>query len=832
MATASAYPGAEQDAQRILDQIEAMMRSPQGNDGSGGADGVLAGSARPTGQPARGYASNPVFASTLAPTVSPADQLWRAYDASQEAEAARMFASSDDPMSRAIDPMMALFGSASGLPSGETMPRYGPSEQQFYGTRPQPTRPSSIGAVPLEPAVYDGGEYDDDNDDEHDDDDDDEEEEEGMRVIMGQGAFPSSRAPQWSGGNAALSLSSFPTSSRWSPFAMPNVDNNDIMDGQDIQADEDDDPFASRPYGNNSAGDLGGLGRPLWNGTALGSLQGEREENDNGNEPAVITGGPQDGSPPENAPAPNWGRPVLAVGDPDAMNVGPDGHTPSTRVELLDVARGVRDDGDTVLVFQESAIVSGGTRPYVNLNGDAYETAPLLAYLYAEEPAEKSVPHTQQRLTQAQVNAIMSLMADGHMHIIVPPDVNDAAYALSRPLDPADGARALLPSAVLHAIDAHLEHAIVDHERSIGARPYYVAALKHYAVEIAMAIGWDYKPAINFGIARYINVAGTPLLAEEGGLLPDEVPRLAFTRKVHAASVSTSSSSSSTTISAPPPSSAATADNDNDGGDSKDADVGHTQEITVVETRDEATTRHRNMARHRRTHPPMGMDLELVRALLRAEADGVESSPAALDEMRCRLRMAIGDRIKPSKIDRKIDRYAVPWAYGICCALDKREVAEVLESPRGAASVRERVSRAWAKEVGIDTMAQSPSQSYGPSPSAERLRPLAPYLSDEEFVQRLEQLESALLAAIARVIPVEARGKSDLDAGEYIIYESNLAVGTPLSPPMGHSLAQKVMRLQRQAGTRPRPCDLAPKPPSIVFVRDCQNPSPPPPPLQ
>lgn len=182
---------------------------------------------------------------------------------------------------------------------------------------------------------------------------------------------------------------------------------------------------------------------------------------------------------------------------------------------VLDVARGVVDDGEALLVIDEHRLAPGGTGAYTNLNGAPYRTADLVAYLYAEEPADKSVPHTQQRLTQAQVNGLLALMAAGHAHVVAPADVDHAAYALSCPL-PAEG----LPAEAAATIDAHLEQALVDDERVLDMAAYHTAALVHYAVEIAMAIGWDYKPAVNFAVARYISVAGTPLLAEEGASCP------------------------------------------------------------------------------------------------------------------------------------------------------------------------------------------------------------------------------------------------------------------------------------------------------------------------
>ncbi|QBZ81081.1 hypothetical protein pclt_cds_487 [Pandoravirus celtis] len=500
---------------------------------------------------------------------------------------------------------------------------------------------------------------------------------------------------------------------------------------------------------------------------------------------------------------------------------------------VLDVARGVVDDGETLLVIDEPRLAPGGTGAYTNLNGAPYPTADLVAYLYAEEPADKSVPHTQQRLTQAQVNGLLALMAAGHAHIVAPADVDHAAYALSCPL-PAEG----LPAEAAATIDAHLEQALIDDERVLDMAAYHTAALVHYAVEIAMAIGWDYKPAVNFAVARYISVAGTPLLAEEGGLLPDEIPRrrrphrhaeaMAATdrRRRHQRGDHDAGGDRMCLYDGGDDDSSSMADHgDNlfgdDNGDYNNSDSEDEGEIILpAETRDEAVARHRALADRRRRHPPMGMDLELVAAVLQAEAeDGLARTPANLDEMRRRLRAAVGTRLKPSKADRKIDRYAVPWAYGVCCALDRRDVDEVLASPQGAAAVRERAARAWAAETAADGSTVATLTARKPP------RPLAPYLSDVEFAQRLGRLEPALLAALSRVIPLEARGRSHLDAGDYVIYESNLALGAPLSPPMGHSLAQKVMRFRRQAGTTARACDLAPKPPAIVFVHDCPPPS-------
>lgn len=511
---------------------------------------------------------------------------------------------------------------------------------------------------------------------------------------------------------------------------------------------------------------------------------------------------------------------------------------------VIHIARGIVDDGYTVLAIDEHRLAPGGTSAYTNLNGEAYATADLVAYLYAEEPATKSVPHTRQRLTQAQVNGLLALVAAGHSHLMAPPDVDGAAYALTRPLSSPTSA---LSHEAAATVDAHLETALVDKERAVDLAAYHVAALVHYAIEIAMAVGWDYKPAVNFAIARYISAAGTPLLAEEGGLLPDEIPRR---RRAHRLADLCDDRDSSDdgggggdddddgdggddAISVDDPADAARAwsyGKNRKGGENARGDGGDTRrgrgrgDVAIpAETRDEAVARHRALADRRRRHPPMGMDLELVAAVLQAEDDdgGLARSPGNLDEMRRRLRTAVGARLKPSKADRKIDRYAVPWAYGVCCALDRRDVDEVLASAAGAAAVADRINRVWAAQ-SVGGKLDDGATSSGRKPP----RPLAPYLSDAEFAQRLARLEPSLLAALSRVIPLEARGRSDLDAGDYIIYESNLALGAPLSPPMSHSLAQKVMRFARQAGTTPRACDLAPKPPAIVFVRDCPQPAP------
>nr|UMO78692.1 hypothetical protein [Pandoravirus belohorizontensis] len=566
-----------------------------------------------------------------------------------------------------------------------------------------------------------------------------------------------------------------------------------------------DDPFADDMDGVDDVDDLDDLDR-------VGSYEGDGDDDEQAEEYGTDRQGESDG-------APESGRAREARGDGRPMVVR---EATDRRARVLDVARGVVDDGEALLVIDEHRLAAGGTGAYTNLNGAPYRTADLVAYLYAEEPADKSVPHTRQRLTQAQVNGLLALVAAGHAHVVAPADVDHAAYALSCPL-PAAG----LPTEAAATIDAHLEQALVDDERVLDMAAYHVAALAHYAVEIAMAIGWDYKPAVNFAVARYISAAGTPLLAEEGGLLPDEIPRR---RHPHRRPVETTGChDQGVGHDGPDLMCIHRGDDSGDGGDSEDDGEAATAVdedgiILPAETRDEAVTRHRAQADRRRRHPPMGMDLELVAAVLQAEAeDGLPRTPANLDEMRRRLRVAVGSRLKPSKADRKIDRYAVPWAYGVCCALDRRDVDEVLGSAQGAAAVRERAVRAWTAETSTGDGPLAPSAT---SAARKPPRPLAPYLSDAEYAQRLARLEPALLAALSRVIPLEARGRSHLDAGDYVIYESNLALGAPLSPPMGHSLAQKVMRFRRQAGTTARACDLAPKPPAIVFVRDCPPQSP------
>jgi hypothetical protein len=499
-----------------------------------------------------------------------------------------------------------------------------------------------------------------------------------------------------------------------------------------------------------------------------------------------------------------------------------------------------------VLVMDQHRLAPNSASAYTNLNGAAYTTADLVNYLYAEEPASKSVPHTQQSLTQAQVNGLLALIADGHAHVVAPLDTDHATYALSCPLDSSSA----VPPDVTAAVDAHLECALVDDEQAVDLVDYHVAAFEHYAVEIAMAIGWDYKPAVNFAIARYINIAARPLLAEEGGLLPDEIPRRRHPHRLgeqyrdqphedmHDA-VSDSGYDDddvacddddhmdddavvgllchSHALDDP------NQDMEQNGGDTRGPDACPMDSVLVAaETRDEAVARHRALAEHRRRHPPMGMDLELVAALLHAEAeDGLAAVSANMDEMRRRLQIAVGSRLKASKAARKIDRYVVPWAYGICCALDRRDVDEVLASQDNAEAVRRRAACAWTAEASRPGGAQGSNAlaRAGSKPP----RPLAPYLSDAEYVQRLSRLDPSLLAALSRVIPLEARGRSDLDAGDYVIYESNLAVGAPLSPPIRHSLAQKVMRFRRQGGTIARACDIASKPPPIVFVRDCPS---------
>lgn len=594
------------------------------------------------------------------------------------------------------------------------------------------------------------------------------------------------------------------------------IDGDDLARGPYGRGEEGrqfgDDPFADNMDDVDDLDDLDDLDR-------VGPYEDDGGDDD---ERAEEYGIGREGEP-ESAPESDRAREARGDGRPMVVREATD-----RRARVLRVARGIVDDGEALLVIDEHRLAAGGTGAYTNLNGAPYRTADLVAYLYAEEPADKSVPHTRQRLTQAQVNGLLALVAAGHAHVAAPADVDHAAYALSCPL-PAAG----LPPEAAATVDAHLEQALVDDERVLDMAAYHVAALAHYAVEIAMAIGWDYKPAVNFAVARYISGAGTPLLAEEGGLLPDEIPRRRHPHR-HAA---TDAAPRERDVShdAPDLMCLHRDGEDGDGTDdaSSDGDLGRdggSEErpetgaiVLPAETRDEAVTRHRALADRRRRHPPMGMDLELVAAVLQAEAeDGLPRTPANLDEMRRRLRVAVGSRLKPSKADRKIDRYAVPWAYGVCCALDRRDVDEVLASPEGAAAVRERAVRAWTAETSaVAAGPLAPSAAAATSAARKPPRPLAPYLSDVEYAQRLARLEPALLAALSRVIPLEARGRSHLDAGDYVIYESNLALGAPLSPPMGHSLAQKVMRFRRQAGTAPRACDLAPKPPAIVFVRDC-----------
>jgi hypothetical protein len=331
----------------------------------------------------------------------------------------------------------------------------------------------------------------------------------------------------------------------------------------------------------------------------------------------------------------------------------------------------------------------------VKFNGVMYATADLVEYLYSTT-FTKRVPHTGQEVTSRQAGNVLNLIAKGYTHTIAS-SFAEVAYSVEEDLP------------IQTSIDIFVLDTIVKErmfvEGLLDEHNYYVNAFLAYAAQIAMEIGHCYKPAINFGIARYLNTSS--------------------------------------------------------------------EQIEPF---------------------PMGKDIDIIAYMLRCEYGGVTRKPENCQKMTDYL-------VKAFDIDRcTAERFSIPWAYQLCCALSSQEVQML--NVEG--------------EEAIESMMQELSQAFG-----QRLA-MAAYLTDEQFEERLRQVPVELLAAQAEIIPIEGK-HTFMDCPDiYTIYESNLAIGCPLCPPMMHSIGEKALHLSGEAGLKTRLCDMTAKPSCIEFVRNCE----------
>jgi len=152
-------------------------------------------------------------------------------------------------------------------------------------------------------------------------------------------------------------------------------------------------------------------------------------------------------------------------------------------------------------------LMSPPRRPGVltSLNGASYTTDDLVAYLRSAPSAPKVIEHTGQVLSAAQIEHVLRLIAAGEPHLVASA-TSDAVYALREPLPPTNAVlvdQADTAAAAAAALLAE-EGEALRHQRLVGA-------FMQYAYEIAALTGPALKPAINFGIARHMNIVDTEL---------------------------------------------------------------------------------------------------------------------------------------------------------------------------------------------------------------------------------------------------------------------------------------------------------------------------------
>lgn len=360
-----------------------------------------------------------------------------------------------------------------------------------------------------------------------------------------------------------------------------------------------------------------------------------------------------------------------------------------TETAILD-----RVDVPPIAIVIPEEFLTGFTR----LNGKIYETGQLVDYLYSTDP-NKTIPDSNISLSKIQASNIISLIARGFPNIVASLDT-ESAYAVD------ENVVLSLPSDIILFDKWAKDLMFTEKETKIAIEKnldYYVNAFKAYAIELGMALGTDWKPAINFGIARYLNLSGS------------EVQPYV-----------------------------------------------------------------------------MGKDIDIIGMILEWEANGLERIPENLDEVRRRLTDYFGIT------EREADLYAVPWAYGMCCALNYKEMEIVKTCNQDA--INDLKKRLQSEELNR--------------------RPLAAYLSDNEYELRLRNIDVDLLSSQAESIPIEGENIRNVDPdSKYIIYASTLTTGAPLSPPMKHSLGEKTHRLIQHTTT---PSDVFAKELGIYFINDCQ----------
>lgn len=377
----------------------------------------------------------------------------------------------------------------------------------------------------------------------------------------------------------------------------------------------------------------------------------------------------------------------LATGVATCVDVCP------REVQILDA---IMDGGNEPIYLAEEALEGRTT-----LNGHSYMTGELISYLYTGPAGgTKIVPHTDQVMSDKQAQNVIRMISEGYVNLIASSE-SDAVYALDEPSDPTLSKNTVVLDN-LDEVDLVQAGLVNPHE-------YYVDAFLGYAKVLGMKIGMKYKQAINFGIARHLNVVGT------------------------------------------------------------------------VKGED----------------PIMGLDLDIIAFILACEATGLERSPENQD----RLVEKLVHRFPIDVEDALL--YAVPWAHGMCCVLQPDELALIQAGGLDAIA-------AIQEEVGVEW-------------DLRGRRPIAAYLSDQEFEQRLQQVDADTLQLVAFSIPIDgdAATRETCPIKKYIIKTSNLSIGAPLAPPLYFSVAKQMARLSGKVGSQPTVQDVTEHQSCIQFVQDC-----------
>lgn len=353
-----------------------------------------------------------------------------------------------------------------------------------------------------------------------------------------------------------------------------------------------------------------------------------------------------------------------------------------------------------VIVIDEDIL-----RGVIHLNGRAYTTAEIVEYLYSKNN-RKSIPHTGQSISDQQASNIISLIARGNDNIVASL-TSDIAYAVE---DENIGQR--------QSDITLLDEMIIDRIFENGDVPtleFYALAFQYYTTAISAITGFQFKNAINFCVARFINRVG---------------------------------------------------------------------ELSQPFS--------------------MGIDLELISWLLQNEASGVKPCPENYEIVRNQM-------VEQFNIPVELaDRYVIPWVTGLCCVLNDTEYNYVKESIEMGTFVAGAVE-SLKMEMQVNSTRQDMFAGRAP---------ILPYLTDEDFVQRILQVDPEILDTIAREVGII--GSEERECIEpYVIYESNLSKGLPISPPVSKSISPKLMKMLLSKGMQQRVGEIISKVNCIQFVGNC-----------